>query len=129
MNSQIGSYKSKRKGIMVKLRKKKYRVKSLPKKDMMMTVGNLKFYFENLYSIYSLINDLLIGILFIGGSLSNLLDGPPILGQTLFFIGSIALILRPLLKIIQNTHVYKKENENKNSEIEDKISKKTEDDE
>src|SRR5699024_5061808 len=99
------------------------------KHDIIVKVGNFELYFENIYSIYSLINDLLIGILFIGGSLVSLLDGPDRLGQVLYFIGSIALILRPLIKIIQNTHVYRQHNEDKKSKIEEKISKKIKEEE
>lgn len=114
---------------MAKLKRKKFKRTTGIKNDIIINIGSFEVYFENIYSIYSLINDLLIGILFTGGSLSNLLDGPPRLGQTLFSIGSIALILRPLLKIIQNTHVYKEQNEHKKSKLEEKISKETKNDE
>jgi len=114
---------------MAKLKRKKFKRTTGIKNDIILNIGNFEVYFENIYSIYSLINDLLIGLLFTGGSLSNLLDGPQLLGQILFLIGSIALILRPLLKIIQNTHVYKEQNEHKKSKIEEEISEKTKDNE
>ena len=114
---------------MAKLKRKKFKRSTGVKHDIIVKIGSFELYFENIYSIYSLINDLLIGILFIGGSLVNLLDGPALLGQILYFIGSIALILRPLIKIIQNTHVYKQHNEDKKSQIEEEISKKTKEEE
>ena len=113
---------------MAKKKRKKFKRTSGIKNDIILNVGSFEVYFENIYSIYSLINDLLIGLLFIVGSISNLLNGPPILGQILFLIGSVALILRPLIKIIQNTHVYQEKNEDKKSELEDEISQKTKDD-
>ena len=114
---------------MAKLKRKKFKRSTGVKHDIIIKIGNFELYFENVYSIYSLINDLLIGILFIGGSLVNLFDGPARIGQVLYFIGSIALILRPLIKIIQNTHVYRQHNEDKKSKIEKKISKKIKEEE
>ena len=116
-----------RKGVMAKFRRKKFKKTSRTKNDIILNIGSFEVYFENIYSIYSLINDLLIGLLFIAGSLFNLFDAPPVIGQSLFLIGSIALVLRPLFKMTQNTHVYKEQNKNKKSEIEKKISKEIKD--
>ena len=50
---------------MVKIRSKDYKLKSRPKKrDIKVSIGGLELYFENVYSIISLINDLLLGILY-----------------------------------------------------------------
>lgn len=114
---------------MAKLKRKKFKRSTGVKHDIIVKIGIFELYFENVYSIYSLINDLLIGILFIGGSLVSLFDGPARIGQVLYLIGSIALILRPLIKIIQNTHVYRQQNEDKKSQIEEDISKKIKEEE
>lgn len=93
---------------MVKIRSKDYKLKSRPKKrDIKVSIGGLELYFENVYSIISLINDLLLGVLYLVGSLSNLLNGPEMLGQISYLIGSIFLILRPLIKLGQNIFIYK----------------------
>ncbi len=92
---------------MVKIRSKKYKLESQPKKDIIVEIGDLELYFQNAYSIVSLINDMLIGVLYLGGSLSNLLNGPELLGKVLYLLGSISLILRPLIQLVQNVYVYR----------------------
>lgn len=95
---------------MPKIEKRTHQSEPPEYEDVIVKFGKYRFYFQNYYRIISLVNDLLLGTLYFGGSLSNLLDGPKILGQVLFLTGSFFLIMRPVLKLLHTIYFY---NENK----------------
>lgn len=95
--------------IIPKIEKHFYEPKPPKKEDIIIKIGKYRFYFQNYYRIISLVNDFLLGLLYFGGSLSNLLGGPKILGQILFLTGSFFLIMRPILKILRSISFYNEE--------------------
>ena len=109
---------------MVKISSKKYKLESQPKKDVIMEIGDFELYFQNAYSVVSLINDILIGILYLGGSLTNLFNGPQMLGKILYLLGSISLILRPLIQLVRNVYIYKEKKRPVKYKMNKKPSKK-----
>lgn len=82
-----------------------------PKKDqdLIIKIGRFRFYFQNYYTIISLVNDLLTGGLYFAGSLSNLLGGPEMVGQILYILGGFFLLMRPVLRIFRNIFFYDEE--------------------
>lgn len=105
---------------MAKIKRKEYEPEPPSKKDVVVGIFGLDLYFENIYSVISLINDLLLGILYLGGGLTYLFGGPPMLGNILYVLGAIFLIVRPLIKLLQSIYVYK-ENNSPIEEIEEEI--------
>lgn len=91
---------------MPKIEKREREVKPQKAEDVIVKVGKYRFYFQNYYTIISLANDLLTGGLYFVGSLSNLLGGPPIVGQILYILGGFFLLMRPILKILRNIFFY-----------------------
>ena len=112
---------------MAKIKRREYEPEPPSKKDIVVGIFGLDLYFENIYSLISLINDLLLGILYFAGGLTYLLGGPPMLGNSLYVLGAIFLIVRPLIKLLQSIHVYK-ENNSPINEIEEDMEDKIEDD-
>lgn len=91
---------------MPKINRREHEVKPKKEEDIIVKIGKYRFYFHNYYTILSLVNDFLMGALYFAGSLSNLLKGPAILGQILFLLGSFFLLMRPVLKMINNIFFY-----------------------
>ncbi|MFC5713017.1 YrhK family protein [Thalassorhabdus alkalitolerans] len=65
--------------------------------------GRFRLYFYRRYKVITVINDLLIGILFVTGSLLNFSSQTEIFGMVAYLLGSIFLFIRPLLRLIRNT--------------------------
>lgn len=77
--------------------------------DVIVKAGRFRLYFQNYYTIISLINDIFTGSLYLTGSILQLYFGLDFLGMNLFIAASFFLLMRPILKIIHNVHVYRQE--------------------
>lgn len=101
---------------MPRIRKKKHERKIPEDKDIIVKVGNLRIYFQNYYMIISLVNDVLLGGLFLIGSVATLLNAAEWIRQWSYLIGALLMLMRPILKILRNIFIYDKE------EFQEKIS-------
>lgn len=88
---------------------KEYKPEQPKEQDVVMKVGRFRFYFQNYYTIISLTNDLLTGLLYFIGSLSSLLGADPMIGQIMYILGGFFLLMRPIIRIIRNVFIYNKE--------------------
>ena len=77
--------------------------------DVIVKTGRLRIYFQNYYTIISLVNDILTGGLYFAGSISNLLGAPAIIGNVTYLAGGFFLLMRPMLRIIRNVFIYNEE--------------------
>ncbi|WP_051237803.1 YrhK family protein [Lacticigenium naphthae] len=93
---------------MPKVEKKPHEVGPSDDEDVIIKTRGIKFYFENYYSIISLVNDILIGLMYFVGSLGNLLGAPEIFGLILYILGAFFLLLRPLIRIFRKIWFYVK---------------------
>lgn len=91
---------------MPEVERKKRDPKQPSAEDVVVKVGKFRIYFQNYYTILSLINDLLLGGLYFIGSLITLLDGPEWVRKYAYFAGAFFMLMRPLLKIGQNIFIY-----------------------
>lgn len=86
--------------------------------DLIVKLGKFRFYFQNYYTIISLINDLLLGALYFIGSMSSIIGGPQWIQKLSYLAGAVFLLMRPILKIFRNIFIYDKEEyQNKVSDI------------
>ena len=69
---------------------------------------SLELYFKQKYRFLQLAGDVLVGIFFVSGSIMNFFDATALYGSIAYLLGSLSLTIRPLLKIIRNTWIYKK---------------------
>lgn len=51
-------------------------------------------------------NDILLGALYVIGSLMSILDGPVWIRQWTYLAGGIFMLMRPVLKILRNIFIY-----------------------
>ncbi|MDC3412738.1 YrhK family protein [Aquibacillus sp. 3ASR75-11] len=70
-------------------------------------IGKYDIFFKKRYEIMYNINDFLIAILFLIGSIFFFYDSLQYYGIWLFVIGSIQLSIRPFIRIIHNIHFKK----------------------
>lgn len=113
---------------MPKIERKTHKVENDTEEDIELKSGRFRIYFQNRYTLISLLNDLLVGLVYILGSISSLIGLPSIYGTYFYLAGGVFLILRPLIKIIHNIYIYKdaeerREEERKEKEQEEKEQK------
>lgn len=77
--------------------------------DVIVKMGKIRLYFQNYYTIVSLINDILTGTLYLTGSILQLYFDMNFWGMNLFILASILLLMRPILKILHNIHIYSRQ--------------------
>ncbi|MDZ7834529.1 MAG: YrhK family protein [Alkalibacterium sp.] len=75
--------------------------------DIILKVGGFRLYFQNYYTIISLSNDLLTGVLYLSGSLIAAFTDLERLAMYLIF-ASFFLLMRPIIKIGHNVFLYNK---------------------
>lgn len=71
--------------------------------DLELTYGRFSLYVIKKYESIQLIGDILTGISFVTGSILNITGAASIYGQILYLIGSLALTVRPTIKIIRRS--------------------------
>ncbi|MFC4557268.1 YrhK family protein [Virgibacillus kekensis] len=69
------------------------------------SMGSRKITFKKQCKLTKTINDLLIGVFFVAGSLLNFFEYAAVLGNTLYFSGSLILVCRSIYNIKINTTV------------------------
>ena len=105
---------------MPKIERKTHKVENDTEEDIELKSGQFRVYFQNRYTLISLLNDLLVGIVYILGSISSLIGLPSIYGTYFYLAGGVFLILRPLIKIIHNIYIYKDAEERREEERKEK---------
>lgn len=107
---------------------KEYKPEPPKEEDVVLKIGRFRLYFQNYYTIISLSNDLLTGLLYFMGSLANLLGANPLVGQIMYILGGFFLLMRPIIRIIRNVFIYNKEQyQHIVAEMQDQIDEDDED--
>lgn len=116
---------------MPKIERKEHEVVPDKEEDIEIKSGRFRLYFQNRYTLISLVNDILTGVFYIIGSLATLTDIPDIYGTYLYLIGGAFLTARPILKIFHNVFIYddKKAAEREEKKNEEKGNQKDHDEE
>lgn len=91
---------------MPEIKRKKREPKDYKAEDLIVKVGKFRFYFQNYYTIISLINDILIGALYVTGSIMSIINGPEWIRQWTYLVAAVFMLMRPILKIIRNIFIY-----------------------
>ena len=102
---------------MPEIKKKRYQSEPSEAEDVVIKAGKFRVYFQNYYTLISLGNDFLIGVLYLFGAIASMVDRiPDLFSQWTYVFGAIFLIVRPLLKILRNVFIYDK------NEFQEKVS-------
>ena len=74
-------------------------------RDIDLDLGGHELVLHNRYETLSIINDILVALWFIAGSILFFQESTTIIGTWLFLIGSIELLIRPLIRLSRNVHI------------------------
>lgn len=75
-------------------------------RDVIVKIGRFRVYFQNYYTIISLINDILTGVLYLSGSILAAFTNFDRVSMYLYIFASFFLLMRPILKIMNNIFLY-----------------------
>lgn len=73
--------------------------------DLAMRIGSDEIVIRDRYEALSIANDVLIGILFLVGSILFLWESTATVATWLFIVGSAEFLLRPVIRLARRTHL------------------------
>ncbi|EXJ23529.1 hypothetical protein ADIAL_0966 [Alkalibacterium sp. AK22] len=91
---------------MPEIEKKQHDLTPGKDEDIIIKAGGFRVYFQNYYTIISLGNDLLTGMLYLVGSLLATFTEMETAPMYLYIFASLFLLMRPILKIIHSVFLY-----------------------
>ncbi|WP_434995212.1 YrhK family protein [Arthrobacter sp. Ld5] len=74
-------------------------------KDLDLNLGGRELILHNRYETLSILNDVLIAVWFIVGSLLFFNESTATAGTWLFLAGSIELLIRPVIRLSRSIHI------------------------
>ena len=78
---------------------------SEPYGDLSLRLGRRQIDIERRWEAASILNDILIGLWFVAGSVLNLLAVSETAALLLYLLGSVQLLIRPFMRLARRTHV------------------------
>ncbi|AUZ89394.1 hypothetical protein CVO76_12010 [Arthrobacter agilis] len=73
--------------------------------DLDVPLGGRELVLHNRYEVLSIVNDILVALWFIIGSILFFQESTTTAGTWLFLIGSIELLIRPVIRLSRNVHL------------------------
>lgn len=74
--------------------------------DLVITLGHDQLIVHRRYEVISVVNDLMLAIWFVIGSICFFYSGDiEKIGVWLFLVGSLQLMIRPIIRLIRNIHL------------------------
>ncbi|MDJ0320584.1 YrhK family protein [Pseudarthrobacter sp. PS3-L1] len=74
-------------------------------KDLDLNLGGKELVLHNRYETLSILNDVMIALWFIAGSILFFNESSTITGTWLFLAGSVELLIRPVIRLTRNIHL------------------------
>ncbi|WP_147107237.1 YrhK family protein [Nesterenkonia populi] len=74
-------------------------------KDLTLHIGHEELTIRQRYEVASIINDILIAVWFIIGSILFFSDSTATAGTWLFLLGSVQLLIRPVIRLARRVHI------------------------
>lgn len=71
------------------------------------TIGHEELVVRQRWEVVSILNDVLVAVWFIIGSVLFFQESTTTLGTWFFLVGSIELLLRPLIRLSRRLHLYR----------------------
>ena len=75
--------------------------------DLTIRIGHDELVIRQRYQVLSIVNDVLIGIWFLIGSFMFFSDELMFAGTCLFVLGSVEMLIRPVIRLIRHVHLQK----------------------
>jgi hypothetical protein len=74
-------------------------------RDIHLRIGREELVIRQRYQVISISNDVLIGVWFLVGSFMFFSDSLTYTGTWLFVIGSVEMLIRPIIRLIRHLHL------------------------
>lgn len=74
-------------------------------RDLDLDVGGKELVLHNRYEVLSILNDVMIALWFIGGSILFFNESTATAGTWMFLAGSVELLIRPVIRLTRNIHI------------------------
>jgi hypothetical protein len=74
-------------------------------RDLELELGSKELVLHNRYEIVSILNDVMIAVWFIIGSILFFSESTTTAGTWLFLAGSVELLIRPIIRLTRNIHI------------------------
>lgn len=74
-------------------------------RTLTLTVGHEELVIRRRYEVLSIVNDVLIGIWFLVGSVLFLFEATVLAGTWLFVLGSVEMLIRPVIRLVRRLHL------------------------
>ncbi|WP_410631576.1 YrhK family protein [Amycolatopsis sp. cmx-4-83] len=75
------------------------------KPELVLTFGHDELVIRRRYEVLSIVNDILIALWFVAGSLLFFSESLVTTGTWLFLIGSVELLIRPIIRLTRAVHL------------------------
>ena len=73
--------------------------------DLTFTIGHEELVIRQRWEVVSIINDILIAVWFIIGSILFFQESTTVAGTWLFLLGSLELLVRPMIRLARRVHL------------------------
>ncbi|KRF07077.1 hypothetical protein ASH00_16160 [Arthrobacter sp. Soil782] len=73
--------------------------------DLDLNLGHKELILHNRYEILSILNDVMIALWFIVGSILFFNESTTTAGTWMFLAGSVELLIRPVIRLTRNIHI------------------------
>ncbi|WP_308115493.1 MULTISPECIES: YrhK family protein [unclassified Rhodococcus (in: high G+C Gram-positive bacteria)] len=74
-------------------------------KTLTLTIGHDELIVRQRWEVVSIVNDIAIAVWFIAGSVLFFSESTTELGTVLFLVGSIELLVRPVIRLVRRVHI------------------------
>ena len=73
--------------------------------DLTFTIGHEELVIRQRWEVVSIINDILVAVWFIVGSILFFRESTTVIGTWFFLLGSIELLIRPVIRLARRVHL------------------------
>jgi hypothetical protein len=74
-------------------------------RSLSITIGDEELVIRHKYEVASIVNDIMVAAWFVAGSLLFFSESTTTVGTWLFLLGSIQLMIRPLIRLARRVHL------------------------
>ncbi|ALD12005.1 hypothetical protein GW571_02825 [Clavibacter capsici] len=76
-----------------------------PSRSLTITIGDEELVIRHKYEVASIVNDIMVAAWFVAGSVLFFSESTTTAGTWLFLVGSIQLMIRPLIRLGRRVHL------------------------
>lgn len=79
----------------------------MSRNDLTFTIGREEVVIRGRYETLSIVNDIMVALWFIAGSVLFFSESTTVAGTWLFLVGSVQLLIRPVIRLARRVHLGK----------------------